>query len=675
MTAVLRRASRTIAILICLLTMAAPRDAVAQAPPPAPSPGQVLFNDHCVICHGATAEGRSGPDLTNPRWQAQRSDADLDRIIRDGLPSTGMPAFADRIDAAGRTALIELLRAFGRSAIQPATGVEAPAIAVTPDRLRNAGRDPANWLIYGGDYGQTRYSTLTAISRANVQNLVPVWNFQTGVADGITSMPLIVDGVIFLTTAWDNVFAIDARSGAEIWHYRRRLPPTNELSYCCGPNNRGVAIWNDLVYLATLDAHLVALEARTGRVRWDIELGKSSDNLNAKQPPLVVGNRLFIGIAGGDSASRGFIDSYDAATGTRLWRFYTIPGPGEPGHETWPGDTWRTGGGAPWMQGTYDAELNQIYWGVGQAYPVYDTDARRGDNLYTDSVIALDPDTGRLKWHYQWTPHGLWDYDGVTENIPIEITYQGRARKVIIHADRNGYFYAIDRTNGQFVFAKPFVRTTWATGFTPEGRPIVNPNAVPTYEGVEVCPGAAGGKQWTGMAYSARTRLAYVPAIENCAMFYNYGVEARAKGLPAGPTGFRYLPGLAYGKMMAIDPSTGNVRWEVRTRSPLSASALATAGGLVFEGDPDGNFMAFDDETGKLLWSYQTGSGIRSGAITYTLDGVQYIAIASGNGGAVGGFTGAGAPWLRNYRSGGALIVFRLFQPGASTTFDAGARR
>jgi alcohol dehydrogenase (cytochrome c) len=295
--------------------------------------------------------------------------------------------------------------------------------------------------------------------------------------------------------------------------------------------------------------------------------------------------------------------------------------------------------------------------------------------LYTDSVVALDPDTGRLKWHYQWTPHGLWDYDGVTENIPTEIEYQGRRRKVILHADRNGFFYAIDRTNGEFVFAKPFVRTTWATGFTAEGRPIVNPKAIPSYEGAEVCPGAAGGKQWTGMALSARTKLVYVPAIENCALFYNYGVVAKAKGLPPGPNGFRYLPGAAYGKMMAIDPSTGDTRWEVRTRSPLSASALATAGGLVFGGDPDGNFMAFDDETGRLLWSFQTGSGIRSGPITFMLDGVQYVAIASGNGGAVGGFTGAGAPWLRNYRTGGTLIVFRLFAPGASTVFDGGARR
>ena len=261
-----------------------------------------------------------------------------------------------------------------------------------------------------------------------MQNLVPVWSFQTGVADGLTGMPLVVDGVIFLTTAWDHVFAIDARTGAEIWHYQRRLPATNDLSFCCGPSNRGVSIWNDL------DLHGDARRAprRARRADRPRALGRRARQ-DERQPQLRSNRRSWsatgsiVGIAGGDRASRGFIDAYDAATGERLWRFYTIPGPGEPGNDTWAGDSWKTGGGAPWMHGTYDPELNSIYWGVGQAFPVYDNDARQGDNLYTDSVVALDPETGTLKWHYQFTPHGLWDYDGVTENIPIEIDHQGAA--------------------------------------------------------------------------------------------------------------------------------------------------------------------------------------------------------------------------------------------------------
>ena len=640
------------------------------------SAGQALFNERCASCHGATAEGRSAPDLTNPRWHTDHTDEQIDAIIRDGVPNTAMPAFGTSIDAAGRGTLVRLLRDLSAKAIQPATNASAPPVHVPPDRLRLAPSTPGNWLMYAGDYGQTRYTSLSAINRSTVRNLVPVWSFQTGVPDGLTSTPLAIDGVIYLTTAWDHAFAIDARTGAELWHYQRQLPPTNALSFCCGPSNRGVSIWNDLVYMTTLDAHLVALEARSGRVRWDVELAKLGDHVNFKQPPLVVGNRLFVGSAGGDEGARGFIDAYDAATGRQLWRFYTVPGPGEPGHETWPADeSWRTGGGAPWMNGSYDPDLNLIFWGVGQPYPVYDGDPRPGDNLYTNSVVALDPETGALKWHYQYTPHELWDYDGVTENVPVEITYQGQARQVLIHADRNGFFYVIDRTDGRFLFAKPFVKTTWATGFTPEGRPLVNPGTIPTYEGVEVCPGAAGGKQWTGMAYSPLTKLAYLGAIENCATYFNYGARAKAQGLPPGPSGFRYLPGQASGKVLAIDPATGEIKWSVKTRSPMSASMLATGGGLVFTGDAEGNLIAYDDRTGALVWSYQTGSGIRSGPIAFTLDGVEYVAVASGLGGAVGGYTGPGAPWLRNYRGGGTLFVFRLFSPGASIEFHGGAGR
>ncbi len=638
-----------------------------------PEQGQELFDRHCVVCHGAFAEGGSAPDLTNPRWQQERTDEQLESAISSGMAETAMPGFAQRIDTGGRRSLVALIRSFAGKAIQPATDEQIPDIHVASERLLGADQDTSSWLMYGLDYGQNRYSRLADVDRSNVQNLVPVWAFQTGVRDGLTGMPLVVDGVIFLTTAWNHVFAIDARTGAELWHYQRRLPPTEEMSYCCGPSNRGVAIREGLLYMTTLDAHLVALEAKTGRVEWDIELGKGADNLNAKQPPLVVGDRLFVGIAGGDRASRGFIDAYHAETGERLWRFYTVPGPGEPGHETWSEDSWKTGGAAPWMHGTYDPELNLIYWSVGQPFPAYDGDARQGDNLYSNSVVALQPETGKLKWHYQFTPHGMWDYDGVTETIPIAIRHEGKVKKAIVHADRNGYFYAIDRTNGEFLFAKPFVRVTWSTGFTPDGRPILNSGAIPSYEGVEVCPGAAGGKQWTGMAYSPRTHRVYLPVIENCAVFYNYGVKAREQGLPPGPSGFKYIPGEAFGKVMAIDPDTGEADWEVRTRSPMSASMLATAGGLVFTGDAEGNLLAYDDESGELLWSFQTGSGIRSGPVTYRLGGVQYIAVASGMGGAVGGYTGPGAPWLRDYRGGGALFVFRLFEPGASKRFDGGA--
>ena len=660
------------ALFVCLV---AGLGVASLAPAQSSDNTQALFNEHCVVCHGAFAEGGSAPDLTNPQWQAQRTDEELASAIARGVSETAMPGFATKIDSAGRDSLVALIRGFAKKAIQPTTGVQTPVISVDSQYLLNAADEPQNWLMYGLDYGQTRYSSLDDVDRSNIANLVPVWAFQTGTPDGLTGMPLVVDGVIFLTTSWNHVFAIDARTGAELWHYQRRLPPADGLSYSGGPANRGVAIYKDLLYLTTLDAHLVALEARTGRVRWDVELGKPEDNLNTKQPPLVIGDKLFIGTAGGDRPSRGFIDAYRAETGERLWRFYTVPGPGKPGHETWSADTWKTGGGAPWMHGSYDAELDLIYWSVGQPFPVYDGDVRKGDNLYSNSVVALEPETGKLKWHYQFTPNGVWDYDGVTENIPVTIEHEGRLRKVIIHADRNGHFYAIDRTNGEFLFAKPFVEVNWADGFTPEGRPIINPAAIPSYEGVDVCPGAAGGKQWTGMAYSQLTHLAYLPVIENCATFYSFGVKAKEQGLPPGPSGFKYLPGKAFGKVMAIDPNNGNKVWEVKTRSPMSASMLATAGALVFTGDAEGNLLAYDDRNADLLWSFQTGSDIRAGPVTYRLDGVQYIAVASGMGGAVGGYTGPGAPWLRNYRSGGTFFVFRLFEPGASKQLHGGAEQ
>lgn len=620
--------------------------------------GQLLFTSHCATCHGATGEGGSGPGLASVTWQRGVTDAQLEAVIARGVNGTAMPGFAGSIDAPARAALVKHLRTLSNSAVMPTTDAQAPEIDVPSARLLAPEADAGNWLQYGRDFGNQRFSPHESINRRNVRNLVPVWSFQTGVPDGLQSTPLVVDGVMYLTTSWNHVFAIDARTGAEIWHYRRRLP--DKLRYCCGPVNRGVAILNSTLYLATLDAHLVALNARDGRVRWDVEMGRVEDNLSATAPPLAVDGKVVVGIAGGDYASRPFIDAYDAASGRRLWRFHTTT----EGGATWSGDSWKIGGGATWMNGSYDPELKLVYWGTGNPYPDYDGGARRGDNLYTDSVVALDIDTGKLAWHYQFTPGDVWDYDGVNEMVFIDdLRHNGRRVKALVHADRNGHFYALGRKTGEFLYAKPFVRVTWNKGFDKSGRPIVDPSKIPTYEGVEVCPGAAGGKEWNAMAYSPLSRLVYVPVIENCAIFSNYGIEAKAKGLAPGPSGFRYLPGQAYGKVMAIHADTGERAWEQRTRTPMGSGMLATAGQLVFTGDAEGNFLAYDAESGSKLWSYQTGSGIRAAPVSFRLGGRQYIAIASGMSGAVRGFTGAGAPWMRDYRSGGTVYVFALFEP------------
>jgi alcohol dehydrogenase (cytochrome c) len=595
--------------------------------------------------------------LTNPLWQASLSDQDLGNTVREGVRGTAMPAFGDHLRPAEIQLVIAHLRTLPRDAIQPANALRTPPIKVSSDRLLGASTDPDNWLMYGRDYGNQRFSPIVAIHRDNVRNLVPVWSFQTGVPDGLEATPLFVDGVIFLTTSWNHVFAIDARTGAELWHYRRHLPA--KLTYCCGPVNRGLAVGGGLLFLATLDAHLVAMDAQTGRVRWDTEIGRVDDNLSATSPPLVVDDKVVVGIAGGDYESRGFIDAYQASTGKRLWRFYTVD---------------RGRGGATWLNGSYDRDLRLIYWGTGNPNPDYDGDARPGDNLYTDCVVALDADTGKLRWHYQFTPHDVWDYDGVNEMVLVDLHIGSDVVKGLIHADRNGHIYALDRSNGKFLYAKPFVRVTWAKGFD-NGRPVIDPQAIPTVKGVTVCPGAAGGKEWNAMSYSPQTRMVYVPAIENCAVFSNYGIEAKRLGLPEGPSGFSYLPNQAYGKLMALQVDSGDIAWQVKTRTPMGGGTLATAGGLIFAGDAEGNFAAYEAHTGNRLWSYQTGSGIRSAPIAYRVDGKDYIAVASGMAGAVGGFTGAGAPWMRDYRTGGTLFVFSLFEAGASEAFHGGAQK
>ena len=311
--------------------------------------------------------------------------------------------------------------------------------------------------------------------------------------------------------------------------------------------------------------------------------------ISASSPvPLVVQDKVLVGIAGGDFPSRGFIDAYQAETGERAWRFYTVPDKGEPNANTWSGNSYETGGGGAWGVGSYDPELDLVYWGVGQPYPDYDGDAREGDNLYTDSVVALDPNTGALRWHFQYTPHDMWDWDGINELVFAELERDGRRVKALLHADRNGHFYALDRETGQFLYAEPFVRATWNKGFDGKGRPIFDPAAYPTYEGVEVCPGAAGGKEWNAMAHDPGRGLVFVPAIENCAVFTNYGVKAKAQGREPGPSGFRYLAGEAYGKVMAIHADTGKTAWEVKLRTPAGAGVLATASGLAFTGDAGG---------------------------------------------------------------------------------------
>jgi alcohol dehydrogenase (cytochrome c) len=502
---------------------------------------------------------------------------------------------------------------------------------VTYDDLLTGLKDSSRWLQFSGDYSGQRHSPLTQITPQNVGQLTPQWTFQNDTPGKFETTSLVLDGVIYATGANNLAWALDARTGRPIWRYRRELP--EPIVVCCGRVNRGFGILGDRLFMATLDAHLVALDRKTGTVIWDIPIGDHKQAHSSTSAPLVVKDKVIIGMGGGEYGVRGFIDAYDATTGKRAWRFYTIPAPGEPGSETWPkdNDSWKTGGGATWQIGSYDPEQNIVVWGTGNAGPQMFGDDRMGDNLYTAAFVAVDADSGKLRWHYQFTPHDTWDYDAVHVPVLADIMFGGERRKVVLNANRNGFFYVIDRTNGKLLLGKPFAKTTWAKEIGRDGRPIVLPNTNPNEKGATVCPATAGATNFMSPSYDPTLGLYYVTFREGCMTFYAWKV-------PYVPgESFRGGAGTAeggaegsYGGVRAIDAATGQVRWEFKYPTPTSAGLTSTASGLVFAGDSEGNFIAFDGRTGKDLWHYQMGSALFASANTYMLDGRQYVLMPAG---------------------------------------------
>jgi len=456
------------------------------------------------------------------------------------------------------------------------------------------------------------------------------WVFQSGVSGKFEATPLVVGGIMYVTTQGNHAYALDARTGRVIWSYQYRLP--DGIRVCCGPVNRGFAALGDKVFMATLDAHLVALDGKTGNVIWDVAAEDYKKGYAFTLAPLVVKDKIIVGVAGGEFGARGFIDAYSAETGKRAWRFYTIPGPGEPGHETWQGDSWKNGGAPAWVTGTYDPQLNLIYWGIGNPGPDTYGEERKGDNLYSCSVVALDPDTGTLKWYYQFTPHDVHDWDATQVPVLFDMEWEGRPRKLLMTANRNGFFYVLDRTNGKFLLGRPFARETWAKKeIGPDGRPVVLPKSDPTPEGSYVCPGARGGTNWMSPSYSPETGLFYVAAREQCEKFYNAPQPYEEGQYFWGSVG-ETMPGEKdWGAVRALDPGTGSLKWEFKFYSATNAGTLATAGGLVFAGDMEGNFIALDARTGKALWHLQAGGPINAQAMTFALDGKQYVVIPAGS--------------------------------------------
>ena len=515
------------------------------------------------------------------------------------------------------------------------TGIQAPVLAqntesgVTYEDILNGLSEPSKWLTYSGDYTGQRHSPLTMITPGNVQDLVPIWTFQTGTMTrgrGFETTPLVLDGVLYVTGSNNFAWALDARTGRPFWQYRRNLP--DDLTYgSSAPVNRGFGILGDRLFMVTLDAHLLALDRKTGSVLWDIELADYQIGYAATLAPLVINDKVIVGISGGEYPTRGFIDAYDPTSGDRIWRFYTVPSPGEFGSETWPDDpeVMARGGGATWMTGSFDPELNLIYWGTGNPNPDYYGEKREGDNLFTNSILAIEADTGTLRWHYQFTPHDLHDWDSNHVPVLADLVLDGELRKVVMVANRNGFFYMLDRVTGELLVGKPFTDTTWAREIGSDGRPIV------LNDGSKGClPDPWGGTNFMPPSFNPDLEMLFVTPREVCETF----VPQEPEIVPGRPSfgGVVWIDrDQGYGALRAIDVKTGERQWEFRYPSATMAGVMTTASGLVFAGDHEGNFMAFEASSGRNLWHYQTGSRIwGAAAMTHVLDGRQHVLIPSG---------------------------------------------
>jgi PQQ-dependent dehydrogenase (methanol/ethanol family) len=508
------------------------------------------------------------------------------------------------------------------------------------DRLLAAEKEPQNYLTYWGDLRGTHYSPLDQINTANVKNLQAKFAIPLAGTGNIESVPLVIDGILYTigpVVGAEEVIAADAKTGRVIWRYQRKQKVTSQ--YEINRSNRGVSIAGNRLFFGTLDAALIALDARNGAFLWETQVADSLQGYTITSAPLPVGDKIITGISGGEFGTNGFLDAYDQVTGKKLWRFNTVPQKGEPGADTWAGDSGKLGAAPTWLTGTYDPALDTLYWPVGNPAPEYNGDMRKGDNLYSCSVIALDPGTGKLKWYYQFTPNDTHDWDSTEDMVLVDRVWHGQNRKLILHADRNGVFYVLDRTNGKLLAGDPFVRATWLKGFDENGRPIIAPNSASDPKGNTVYPAVGGGSNFQAPSYSPQTGWMY--------FMYHDGPADYVSGLTPFVPGPQYVgrgtagaggggaappaPTPVTQGVQAFDPETGKTQWKFElTQGSLSAGVMATAGGVVFAATPEGNFAALDAKTGKPLWRFTTGSGIATSPMSYSVDGKQYVVISSG---------------------------------------------
>ena len=640
--------------------------------------GSALFfgGAACAKCHMFQGRGgRLGPDLSrigdekklaaireaiqNPSATLRQGFRTIEATFKDGRKVTGVAKNEDAfslqmIDTAeklhllnksqlkqvrqtheslmpasslGEGQIADLLAFLKNGSAAPGEWKPAADFNVSFERLKNAKNEPHNWLTYWGDYAGTHYSRLKQVTAANAPQLRSAWSHQFG-ASNIETVPIVVDGVMFVTGPLSNVTALDARTGRVIWRYTRRLPDVH--SNCTVMTNRGVGVLGDRVYLATLDAHLVALDAKTGNVIWDVAVDDYKKGFSITLSPLVLNNKVIVGVTAGECAVTGWIDSFDASTGKKLWRTHTVAQPGDPNRASWAGDSANFGGAPTWMTGTYDASTDTLFWTTGNPGPDYEGTVRAGDNLYSCSVLALDPTTGKMKWYFQYTPHDVHDWDANETPVLMDAVVRGKPRKLLIMANRNAFYYAIDRTTGEFVSGKAFAKQTWAKGLDDAGHPIVIPGTDPTPEGNYVCPDALGATNFAAPSYSESTGLFYVSVRETCAIYISE-IKAPAPGQPYTGGGQREDEKQGeQGFIRALEPATGNVKWSTKIhQGSHAAGVLATAGDVVFAASKDGNLLALDAKSGKIVWHYQTGAAMRSSPMSYAVDGKQFIAIAN----------------------------------------------
>jgi alcohol dehydrogenase (cytochrome c) len=647
------------------------------AAPRQPSDGTRLFEAHCATCHGSDGRGAErGPDIVTPPRAASRPLQETERIIRQGIPAGGMPPSS--LGAEAIDTLARYVRSMAEGARQPRTFArvrlrardgrsfeglvqnesnfdlqvltsEGELATFTREEIVDVvelgrgtmpdltprdvpdGWGPGDWPTYNGNPGGNRHSTLRQITSGNVPDVGLKWVFPVGTARNLRTTPVVVGGVMYVT-APNEVYALDARTGRQVWHYSR--PRTSGVIGDAGAGvNRGVAVRGDRLYFVTDDARLVALHRANGQLLWDVTMADYHEHYGATGAPLIVKDLVISGVSGGDEGVRGFVAAFDAVTGREAWRFWSVPAPGEPGAETWKGKAIEYPCAATWLTGSYDAAANLLFWTTGNPCPDYNGSERVGDNLWSNSVVALEPTKGTMRWYYQFTPHDLHDWDAVQTVIAADAEFQGGHRGLLLQANRNGFFYVLERTTGKLLLAEPFVKKmNWATRVGADGRPQLVPGTEPTVRGTMACPSVVGATNWMSPAFSPDAGLYYVMALERCSIFrkstvwFEKGESFYGGGTQnvTGEVGRKYL--------RALDIQTGKIAWEYPQIGPANSwgGVLSTAGGLVFFAEDSGAFAAVDARSGKLLWHFPTNTVWRGSPMTYMVGDQQFVAIAGG---------------------------------------------